>query len=173
MDIVALERSVNPLEEGFDIGVGGWPLSYPDVIDVTLCRYQLVTVGAPQYLKGKPLPRHPTELVDHHCLTTSLFRTSWSFSNPRGAVNIEVHSRLQSSDSRMVRDAARMGLGIAILPRMLIEEDLRTGALVALLEDYPGARYWLKLLVPRMKMNRPVVGALVRFLKGRVPSGAP
>ena len=38
MDIVALERSVNPLEEGFDIGVGGWSFSYPDVTDVTLCR---------------------------------------------------------------------------------------------------------------------------------------
>lgn len=173
MDIVALERSVNPLEEGFDIGVGGWPLSYPDVIDVTLCRYELMTVAAPVYLKGKQIPKHPTELIAHHCLTTTLFRTSWIFSNPRGGVNIEVHSRLQSSDSRMVRDAARMGLGIGILPRMLVEDDLREGTLVELLEDYPVGPYWLKLLVPRMKMNRPVVSALVRFLKDSVPGDSP
>jgi DNA-binding transcriptional LysR family regulator len=172
MDIVALERSVNPLEEGFDIGVGGWPLSYPDVIDVTLCRYELVLVGAPVYLKGKQIPRHPTELIDHHCMTTTLFRTSWGFTNPRGSVNIEVHSRLQSSDSRMIRDAARMGLGIGILPRMLVDDDLREGTLVELLDDFPVAPYWLKLLVPRMKMNRPVVSALVRFLKDSVP-GSP
>jgi DNA-binding transcriptional LysR family regulator len=173
MDIVALERSVNPLEEGFDIGVGGWSFSYPDVTDVTLCRYELMTVAAPVYLKGKQIPKHPTELIDHHCLTTTLFRTSWSFTNPRGAVIIEVHSRLQSSDSRMVRDAARMGLGIGILPRMLVEDDLREGTLVELLEDFPVAPYWLKLMVPRMKMNRPVVSALVRFLKESVPGSPP
>ena len=173
MDIVALERSVNPLEEGFDVGVGGWPISYPDVVDVTLCRYELVTVGAPHYLKGKHFPRHPTELIDHSCLTTTLFRTSWTFSHSRGLVNIEVHSRLQSSDSRMVRDAARMGLGIAILPLMLVHQDLLDGTLVGLMEDFPVAPYWLKLLVPRMKMHRPVVSSLVRFLKDNVPSGAP
>ena len=169
MDIVLMERSVNPLEEGFDIGVGGWPISYPDVIDVTLCRYELATVVAPQYLKGKEVPKHPTELVNHNCLTTTLFRSSWSFEHARGPVKIEVHSRMQSSDSRMVRDAARMGLGIAILPRMLVGEDLKAGALIPLLEDFPVAPYWLKLLVPRMKMNRPVVSALVRFLKEKAP----
>ncbi len=173
MEIVLMERSVNPLEEGFDLGVGGWPISYPDVIDVTLCRYELATVCAPKYLEGKQAPTHPTELVDHQCLTTTLFRTSWSFSHPRGSVNIEVHSRMQSSDSRMVRDAARMGLGIAILPRMLVNEDLRDGSLVPVLEEYPAAAYWLKLLVPRMKMHRPVVSALVQFLKENVPADTP
>ncbi|MEP7243132.1 MAG: LysR family transcriptional regulator [Gammaproteobacteria bacterium] len=173
MDIVAMERSVNPLEEGFDIGVGGWPISYPDVIDVSLCRYELVTVCAPQYLKGKQAPRHPTELVDHSCVTTTLFRTSWAFSHPRGSVKVEVHSRMQASDSRMVRDAARKGLGIAILPCILVEEDLRAGTLVPVLEEFPVAAYWLKLLVPRMKLHRPAVSALVRFLKESVPPGPP
>jgi DNA-binding transcriptional LysR family regulator len=60
-------------------------------------------------------------------------------------------------------NAARMG--ITILPRMLVDEDLRAGTLVTLLEDFPVASYWVKMLVPRMKINRPVVHALVAFLK--------
>jgi DNA-binding transcriptional LysR family regulator len=169
MDIVLMERSVNPLEEGFDIAVGGWPISYPDVVDVTLCRYDLVTVCAPKYLQGRESPAHPTDLVDHQCLTTALFRNSWGFLHARGSVNVEVHSRMQSSDSRMVRDAARAGLGIAILPRMLVSDDVRDRTLVPVLEEFPVAPYWLKLLVPRMKMRRPVVNALVRALKDSVP----
>jgi DNA-binding transcriptional LysR family regulator len=170
MDIVLMERSVNPLEEGFDIAVGGWPISYPDVVDVTLCRYDLVTVCAPKYLHGKEVPHHPTDLVDHQCLTTALFRNSWGFVHARGSVNVEVHSRMQSSDSRMVRDAARAGLGIAILPRTLVDADVREGTLVPLLEEFPVTPYWLKLLVPRMKMRRPVVNALVRALKESIPT---
>jgi DNA-binding transcriptional LysR family regulator len=165
MEVIMMERSINPLEEGFDLALGAWPISYPNVIDVPLCRYELVTVCAPSYLKGKDKPTHPTELVDHQCLTTSLFRSTWAFTHARGSMTVEVHSRMQSSDSRMVRDAARMGMGITILPRMLVDEDLRAGTLVTLLEDFPVAAYWVKMLVPRMKINRPVVHSLVAFLK--------
>jgi len=165
MEVILMERSINTLEEGFDLALGAWPISYPNVIDVPLCRYELVTVCSPSYLRGKDKPTHPTELVDHQCLTTSLFRTTWGFTHVRGSMTVEVHSRMQSSDSRMVRDAARMGMGITILPRLLVDEDLRAGALVQLLEDFPVTTYWVKMLVPRIKMNRPAVSALVNFLK--------
>ncbi len=173
MDIILMERSVNPLEEGFDLALGAWPISYPNVIDVPLFRYELVTVCSPSYLRGKERPQHPTELVDHQCLTTVLFRSTWSFTHPRGSMTVEVHSRLQSSDSRMVRDAARMGMGITILPRRLVDEDLKAGTLVTLLEDFPVAVYWVKVLVPRIKMNRPAVHALVNFLKDSVHTPQP
>jgi DNA-binding transcriptional LysR family regulator len=165
MEVILMERSVNPLEEGFDLCVGAWPVSYPNVVDVPLCRYELVCCCSPAYLKDRPAPGHPTELVDHQCLTTALFRTSWGFTHSRGSMNIEVHSRMQSSDSSMVRDAARMGLGIAILPRFLVNEDLREGKLIPLLEDFPVTSYWIKVSVPRMKMNRPAVRELVEYLK--------
>lgn len=165
MEVVLIERSVNPLEEGFDLALGAMPVSYPDVVDIPLCRYDLVTVCAPSYLQGRQRPLHPTELVDHQCLTTALFRTSWGFTHSRASMNIEVRSHLQSSDGQMVRDAARMGMGIAILPRFLVDEDLRTGSLTTVLDEFPVATYWLKAQVPRMKTNRPVVRALMEFLK--------
>jgi len=168
MDVTVMERSVNPLEEGYDIALGAWPTSYPNVVDVPLCQYELVCVCAPSYLRNKQRPRHPTDLVDHACLSTSLFRSTWGFTHARGAMTVEVHSRIQSSDGRMVRDAARMGLGIAILSRMLVQEDLRSGALVPLLEDFPVGAYWVKLMVPRVRMNRPAVRALVGHLKEKL-----
>ena len=138
------------------------------MIDVPLCPYELVTCCAPQYFKGKSLPRHPTELVDYECLTTVLFRTTWVFESSRGAVSVEVHSRMHSSDSRVLREAALRGLGIGVLPRYLVGEDLRAGTLIPLLSDFPVAVFWIKALVPRMKMSRPAVRELVSFLKARL-----
>jgi DNA-binding transcriptional LysR family regulator len=63
-----------------------------------------------------------------------------------------------------------MGMGITILPRMLIDEDLRAGTLIQLLEEFPVATYWVKMLVPRIKMSRPAVSALVNFLKDSMQS---
>jgi DNA-binding transcriptional LysR family regulator len=112
---VLVDRSVNPLEEGFDCAIGALPVSYPNVIDIPLCPYELVVCCSPGYLCGKAEPRSPTELVDHECLTTTLFRTSWMFESACGAQSVEVHSRLHSSDGRIIREAARHGLGIAVL----------------------------------------------------------
>jgi DNA-binding transcriptional LysR family regulator len=165
MEVILMERSVNPLEEGFDLCIGAWPVSYPNVVDVPLCKYELITCCAPSYLRDHARPQHPTELVDHPCLTTALFRTTWGFTHSRGTMNIEVHSRMQSSDSSMIRDAARMGLGIAILPRFLVDEDLRKGTMIALLEEFPPNNYWIKVSVPRMKMTRPAVRELVAYLR--------
>jgi DNA-binding transcriptional LysR family regulator len=173
LDITLMDRSVNPLEEGFDIAIGALPVSYPNVVDVPLCTYDLVTCCAPSYLKGRAAPDHPTDLVDHQCLTTVLFRTTWMFESSRGAVSVEVHSRMHSSDSRVLREAARRGLGIAILPRFLADEDLASGILVPLLQDFPVAEFWVKALVPRMKMNKPAVRELVAFLKSSMHPSPP
>ena len=69
----------------------------------------------------------------------------------------------------MIRDAARMGAGIAVLSQALVEEDLRSGALVQVLEEFPVAPYWMKLMVPRMKMTRPAVRTLIAFLRESMP----
>jgi len=168
LEIVLVDRSVNPLEEGFDCAIGALPVSYPNVIDVPLCPYELVACCAPSYLRGRPEPQHPTELVDYECLTTSLFRTSWLFESSLGTLSIEVHSRLHSSDGRVMREAARRGLGIAVLARYLADEDIRLGRLIPLLPEFPLVRHWLKALVPRMKMTRPVVREFVTFLECRL-----
>jgi DNA-binding transcriptional LysR family regulator len=143
------------------------------VVDVPLCPYDLVACCAPSYLEGRARPQHPTELVDHPCLTTVLFRTTWIFESSRGSLSVEVHSRMHSSDSRVLREAARRGLGIAILPRFLADEDLDSGLLVPLLEEFPVAVFWVKALVPRMKMNKPAVRELISFLKASLQPTPP
>jgi len=165
LETITTERSVNPLEEGFDAALGAWPISYPNVVDIPLCRFELIMVCAPSYLRGRTPPQHPTDLLEHQCLTTALLRTTWGFTHARGSTVVEVHPRMHSSDSSLVRDAARMGLGIAVLPPYLVKEDLSAGVLVALLQDFPISPHWMNVQVPRMRMNRPAVRHFVDFLK--------
>jgi DNA-binding transcriptional LysR family regulator len=112
-------------------------------------------------------------LVDHDCLTTVLFGTTWPFDSPLGALSVEVCSRLHANDGRVVLEAARRGLGFAPLPAYLVASDLRAGTLVQVLEDYPMAAPWLKALVPRMKMDKPAVRELIAFMKARTQPVAP
>jgi DNA-binding transcriptional LysR family regulator len=165
LDIVLMDRSVNPLEEGFDLVVGARPVSYPGVVDVPLCAYPQALCCAPAYMQGKREPEHPSELTDHSCLTSVLLGNTWLFESPRGPLSVEVHSRFHVNDGRVLREATRQGLGIAALPRYLVEHDLKTARLLMLLEEFPLAVFWLKVLVPSVKMSRPAVRELVTFLK--------
>jgi DNA-binding transcriptional LysR family regulator len=124
-------------------------------------------------MRDRREPEHPTELVDHSCLTSVLLGTTLVFDGPRGPVSVEIHSRFHANDGRVLLEAARCGLGVAVVPRYLAEDDLRTGSLMPVLTGYPLAKFWLKALVPSLKMNKPAVRELVEFLKARMQPQPP
>lgn len=168
LDIVMVDRSVNPMEEGFDVTIGALPATYANVIDVPLCPYDRVLCAAPGYLEAAGTPRHPNDLVEHDCLTFIAVGTAWSFDTRSGQANVEVRPKFNVNDSRVLMGAARRGLGLAILPRFLVRDALQTGDLVEVLPETPVSPLWLKALVPRVKRNRPAVEALVAYLKERL-----
>ena len=167
-EIVLLDRSVNPLEENYDLVIGALPASYPNVMDVPLCPYRIVLCAAASYVDTKGAPEHPTELIEHDCVTSVLMGHTWVFDNPPSTVSVEVRSKLHANDTRVLREGALSGIGIAVLPHFLVAEDLASGALVELLPQFPIPPFWLKALIPRIKLSKPAVHELVEFLKARL-----
>jgi DNA-binding transcriptional LysR family regulator len=77
------------------------------------------------------------------------------------------------NDTRVLSDATRRGIGVAILPRFLVREDLESGRLVEVMSSHPVPTFWIKAQVPRIKMNKPAVSQLVEFLKARMLPAPP
>jgi DNA-binding transcriptional LysR family regulator len=173
MDVVLLDRSVNPLEEGFDLAVGALPASYPNVTDFPLGPYSIVLCAAPSYVEAKGVPESPNELIDHDCCTSIMLGSTWLFENEQTTLSIEVRSKMHANDNRVLREAALRGIGLAVLPRFLVNEDLTAGRLVEVLPAHPIPTFWMKALVPRIKMNKPAVAELVSFLKARMQPKPP
>jgi DNA-binding transcriptional LysR family regulator len=168
VDIVLLDRSVNPLEEGFDMVVGALPASYPNVTDFPLGPYSIALCAAPSYVEAKGAPESPNELIEHDCCTSVLLGNTWVFENAPTTISVEVRSKLHVNDTRVLREAVVRGIGIAVLPRFLVREDLKAGRLVELMPSHPAPTFYMKALVPRIKMNKPAVAELVSFLKSRM-----
>jgi DNA-binding transcriptional LysR family regulator len=173
LEIVLIDRSVNPMEEGFDLSIGALPVSYPNLVEVPLCPYDQLTCCAPSYLEETAAPQNPGELAFHDVLTSIAYSRTWSFDGPSGPISAQVHPRVEACDSRTLRAATLRGLGIAILPRELVEQDLRAGTLVQLLTEFPVSRLWLKALVPCTKVNSPLVREVLAYLKSRMPETRP
>jgi DNA-binding transcriptional LysR family regulator len=169
LEIVLIDRSVNPMEEGFDFSIGALPVSYPNTTEVPLCPYEQVVCCAPMYLESAQAPHNPADLAFHDVLTSVAYSRTWNFEGPNGPISTQVHPRVLASDSRTLRSATLRGLGVAILPRELVQEDLNVGTLVQLLTEFPVSRLWLKALVPSTKMHSALVREVLAFLKANLP----
>jgi DNA-binding transcriptional LysR family regulator len=164
-ELLLIDRSVNPLEEGFEMALGALPQTYPSVIETPLCPYPRVLVATPEYLERHGTPKTPSDIAKHQCVAYIAVGLSWSFESRSGPVSVDVHSALTVNDSRILLAGAMEGIGITVLPEFMIRGELADGRLVALMPDFPIAALWFKAMVPRNKAHRPEVAALLEHLK--------
>ena len=176
LEITALDRAVNPAEEGFDVALTLLPDTYAGVIEEPLCPMGRQLCATPEYLNLYGEPAHPRDLKRHSVLNFLPTGNIWLFDSPTGEVRIKVQPRLNTNEAQLLLSAALAGNGVALLGAYLSRSALQSGTLVPLLESYPIRGLWLKALIPAARANVPRVQALLQHLKteleGLFPSGA-
>ena len=88
--------------------------------------------------------------MDHTCLIYAQQRTgiSWRFA---GGETVNVRGRIRADSGDALKQAALAGLGIAWLPDFYLEDNLGTGTLVPLLEDYESEPLGIWVLYPHRR----------------------
>lgn len=165
LDVMLIDRAVNPNDEGFDIALAGFPNSFSGVIDEPICPLSRVVCAAPAYLAERGAPQHPLELTKHDCVVFSPIGKSWLFESADGVISVDLRPKLSSNDTFVLTTAAIHGIGIALLPSYAAAPALRGGTLVRVLPEFlvpPGS---MKALVPEGRAGIPRVRALLAFLK--------
>lgn len=134
VELIALERAVNLVDERIDLAV-----RISNQLDDTLVARRLATChsvvcAAPGYLAGHGRPRTPEQLRTHQCITHAhVGRTEWRLKRDGQTVKVPVSGPLQCNEVAVMRRAALEGLGIAQLPTYFISDDLVQGRLVRVL----------------------------------------
>jgi DNA-binding transcriptional LysR family regulator len=62
---------------------------------------------------------------------------SWRFIDGKKTISVRPQGRLNADNGMALAAAAVAGLGIAYLPDLFTEQDIASGALVALMKRYP------------------------------------
>lgn len=108
-------------------------------------------VAAPFYLDRHGRPSHPAELSDHRCFSYAYVDTPdlWRFTGPGGEeVAVRPAGPLRANSGDAMLPALRAGLGIAILPDFIVQEDIAAGRLESILENWSRQPVSLHLLTP-------------------------
>ncbi|WP_163988810.1 LysR family transcriptional regulator [Pyxidicoccus caerfyrddinensis] len=132
------DRVADIIEEGYDLAVRINASSNSDtrLVSRIVAQHRVIVCAAPSYLEARGEPDTLEELAVHDCLifSSQTRRQHWLLRQKGGSsVEVEGRSRLRLDSGEAIRDAAVAGLGIAYLPGFLIDEDLASGRLKALL----------------------------------------
>jgi DNA-binding transcriptional LysR family regulator len=135
LNLVAQVKPFNFTGSGIDAAIHFGSAVWPDAVCHRLMGEVIVPVCAPSLLGGRPALERPLDVADFPLLQLTTRPQAWtdwlravgvdSFDGPRGPRFEEFH---------MVIQAAIAGLGMAVLPRFLIQEELASGRLVVAID---------------------------------------
>jgi DNA-binding transcriptional LysR family regulator/transcription elongation GreA/GreB family factor len=102
-----------------------------------LATARVVTCAAPSYLRRKGIPFRPEDLVLHQCLAHSVVQfEDWHFETEEGPVAMRACARIVVDERGFLREAAIDGLGIVMLPDFLVADELASGRLHRVLDEF-------------------------------------
>ncbi|WP_244635953.1 LysR family transcriptional regulator [Chthonobacter albigriseus] len=153
------------LEEPFDGAIHHGEPTWPGAVCEHLCDESVLPVAAPG-LREKLGIGSPEDLDRVPLLHQSTRPTAWrDWFAAAGVTSRNAFKGAHFDQFAMIAEAAVAGLGVALVPRFLVEEELRSGRLVVLF-DAPlssGTGYWF--VYPEAKSGSALVRAFADWLK--------
>jgi len=169
LDVVATDRLVDIVEEGFDAGVRFGERLSQDMIAVRIKpRLRFAVVGAPDYLKGRELPVTPGDLRAHACVRyryPSGAIYNWHFERDGQEVDVEVDGPVTLDDQELMVEAALQGCGLAYVWDDRVLTYLASGALIRCLDDWCAFDDGLHLYYPSRRYVSAGLRALINMLR--------
>lgn len=169
---VFLDRVVNLLEEGMDVGVRIGELPDSSMRAVTVGHVRRVVCAAPDYLKKHGVPRTPSEISEHTVIAASPVSPSvdWKFADGKKTTSVKLTPRLTVTNNESAIVAAAQGFGLTRLLSYQVAAFLASGQLKAVLGDYEPPRLPIHVLHSEGRRAsakvRTFVDMLVERLRG-------
>jgi DNA-binding transcriptional LysR family regulator len=151
VDLTMGERTIDLIDEGFDVAIRLTPPPDSSLIVRSLATWRHVLCCSPAYLEKHGPLRHLSELADHNCVRHVLYpyEDDWHFADRKGApASVQVSGNLISNSGETLRTAALQGVGVCLAPGFLIADDLESGRLVRILQEYRPVEFAMNAVYP-------------------------
>ena len=165
LDLELTDRVVDMVGDRIDVAVRITSEPPPSFVARRVGTLRRVLCASPGYLRARRAPKTPRDLAQHACLLLSGAAASdtWHFGSAKAKAppeSVRVKARLRVSNTISLHEAVKAGLGIADLPRYLVEDDLRAGRLLSVLEPFETEERGIFVVYPA----GPLLPARVRVL---------
>ncbi|MDN7437106.1 LysR family transcriptional regulator [Pseudomonas aeruginosa] len=170
---IAIESGLTDIvAERFDAGVRFGDQIAKDMTAVRISKdIRMVIVGAPSYLKGRPLPKTPSDLTEHECINMRFSMRggvyAWELRKGQRNLQVRVEGSWTFNCIYPVIDAALAGFGLAYMPEELARPHIKSGRLQTVLKDWCPTFPGLHIFFASRRQSSPALSLIVEALRYR------
>lgn len=176
LDVRVSDSHVDLVRDGIDVALRGQgALADSSLVAVPVLTMQRSVCAAPAYWQRAGRPSQPKDLIGMNCLAYVLGSdaSAWQFEGPGGAQVIDIQGSFRASNSLLLIDAMLRGIGVGLVPDVLVSRHLQEHRLETVLADYAVEPRVLYALYPSRRHLPAAVRAFIAFLKRQLGSESP
>lgn len=138
LKVKVTDQSCDPINDNLDLIFNLTNQPQENLIAKPLAKIDLVLCVTPEYLQINGIPKHPSELDKHQCLSLGETQhdNEWGFKQGSEYCQISVNGRFVVNHTEMRLNAVMHNLGIGIFPNFVVQEKLKQGLLIEVLSHW-------------------------------------
>jgi len=146
------DRIVDLLNEAVDCAVRIGEMLDSSLVSSKLGEMRRVIVASPAYIERCGAPHSPDDLAEHNCLSLGQQR-GWVLRSAPGAdaVNVKVSGDFECNDGAVLHAWALAGKGLAWRSLWEVGDDLATGRLVSVLDEFAAPPMGIYAVFPQRR----------------------
>ncbi len=166
VELSVVDARQDLVAEGADIAIRLGELDDSAFGARRLATLPTMLVASPAYLAARGTPRTPADLASHDCIfgPGHFGRESWSFNRGGTEISVDVRGRITTDSGPGLLASALAGLGITKASTVMVDEEIKAGALVPLLRAYKLPSVDVHAVFPGGPRPSAKVRALVDYL---------
>ncbi|MEA2986337.1 MAG: hypothetical protein QOD94_2591 [Alphaproteobacteria bacterium] len=162
-DMLFVDRVVNLIEEGVDVGVRIAHLKDSSMIAIPVGRTRRVVCASERYLRRHGVPRTPNDLRKHTCIRHVGLapRSEWQFRIGTRHLSVPITSVITCNDIDSAVSACVEGLGLGMFLSYMVAHDKKEGRLKYVLEKFETEPTPVQVVYPQAKLLPNKVRAFI------------
>lgn len=168
IELITERQLIDIVRAGFDAGIRSRDAVPRDMVRVPIGgSISFAIVASPEYVRAHGAPASLRDLADHKCIRYRTGATDhrWEVTYGRRDITVRVDGQLAVDDYHLAYEAAKAGIGLAMLPRWLVAPDLAGGRLIQALPATTPESPPLCFYYPAGRNPPPLLRAFARHLR--------
>jgi len=175
MEVAASDRTIDIVQEGFDLAIRSARLPDSDLVARRLTTGRRIVVCSPGYARRRGVPASLSDLARHDTLVYRNRRVTldWTFREGQALHAARISGRFEADDGAVLRQAAIEGIGVSLLPTFMVAHDLVAGRLQAIDLGLSPDTDAIAAVYPRAHRAMPRLQALIDHVQASLGDPPP
>lgn len=166
------DRTPDFIAEGIDCAIRVGDIPDPSVVAIRLGEVPRIVVCAPAVLEGGAVPTHPEQLAALPWISVfPFYRNEVALTHGQSGetLTVPIQPRMFTDNLYAMRNAAMLGVGVALGSSWALREELEAGRLVQLTPDWHAAPLPIHLIYPPARFYPARLRRFIDIMKVAVP----